>query len=76
MSDEGETSVFVGVCVIQVTHSRDTYQDLVRLMEQHRAERAVQLSILRCWILLTGTTMEKVMLKTRTEEFVVDVSSL
>lgn len=43
-----ETSVFVGVCD-QVTHSRDTYQDLVRLMEQHRAERAVQLSILRCW---------------------------
>lgn len=32
---------------IQVTHSRDTYQDLVRLMEQHRADRAVQLSILR-----------------------------
>ncbi|CAJ1057616.1 cullin-9 isoform X3 [Xyrichtys novacula] len=31
----------------QVTHSRDTYQDLVRLMEQHRADRAVQLSILR-----------------------------
>ncbi|XP_072246533.1 cullin-9 isoform X1 [Leuresthes tenuis] len=31
----------------QVTHSRDTYQDLVRLMEQHRADRAIQLSILR-----------------------------
>ncbi|XP_030012031.1 cullin-9 isoform X2 [Sphaeramia orbicularis] len=31
----------------QVTHSRDTYQDLVRLLEQHRADRAVQLSILR-----------------------------
>ncbi|KAM4730256.1 cullin-9 isoform 2-T2 [Anableps anableps] len=31
----------------QVTHSRDTYQDLVRLMEQHRADREVQLSILR-----------------------------
>ncbi|XP_069394824.1 cullin-9 isoform X4 [Paralichthys olivaceus] len=31
----------------QVTHSRDTYQDLVRLIEQHRADRAVQLSILR-----------------------------
>ncbi|XP_011601515.1 cullin-9 [Takifugu rubripes] len=31
----------------QVTHSRDTYQDLIRLMEQHRAERAIQLSILR-----------------------------
>ncbi|XP_038154264.1 cullin-9 isoform X4 [Cyprinodon tularosa] len=31
----------------QVTHSRDTYQDLVRLMEQHRADRAVQLSILQ-----------------------------
>ncbi|XP_059215808.1 cullin-9 isoform X2 [Centropristis striata] len=31
----------------QVSHSRDTYQDLVRLMEQHRADRAVQLSILR-----------------------------
>ncbi|XP_041867056.1 cullin-9 isoform X2 [Melanotaenia boesemani] len=31
----------------QVTHSRDTYQDLVRLMEQHRADRAVQMSILR-----------------------------
>ncbi|XP_070398905.1 cullin-9 isoform X3 [Nothobranchius furzeri] len=31
----------------QVTHSRDTYQDLVRLMEQHRADRAVLLSILR-----------------------------
>uniref|UniRef100_G3PEW0 Cullin 9 n=1 Tax=Gasterosteus aculeatus TaxID=69293 RepID=G3PEW0_GASAC len=31
----------------QVTRSRDTYQDLVRLMEQHRADRAVQLSILR-----------------------------
>ncbi|XP_045898689.1 cullin-9 isoform X2 [Micropterus dolomieu] len=31
----------------QVIHSRDTYQDLVRLMEQHRADRAVQLSILR-----------------------------
>ncbi|XP_074531709.1 cullin-9 isoform X2 [Halichoeres trimaculatus] len=31
----------------QVTHSRDTYQDLVRLMEQLRADRAVQLSILR-----------------------------
>ncbi|XP_055358441.1 cullin-9 isoform X2 [Betta splendens] len=31
----------------QVTHSRDTYQDLLRLMEQHRADRAVQLSILR-----------------------------
>ncbi|XP_029376537.1 cullin-9 [Echeneis naucrates] len=32
---------------IQVTHSRDTYQDLIRLMEQHRSDRAVQLSILR-----------------------------
>ncbi|TNM99371.1 hypothetical protein fugu_012404 [Takifugu bimaculatus] len=31
----------------QVTHSRDTYQDLIRLMEQHRTERAIQLSILR-----------------------------
>nr|XP_029131385.1 cullin-9 isoform X4 [Labrus bergylta] len=31
----------------QVTHSRETYQDLVRLMEQHRADRAVQVSILR-----------------------------
>ncbi|KAM9847747.1 cullin-9 isoform 1-T1 [Aulostomus maculatus] len=31
----------------QVTHSRDTYQDLVRLMEQRRADRTVQLSILR-----------------------------
>ncbi|XP_029927070.1 cullin-9 isoform X2 [Myripristis murdjan] len=31
----------------QVTRSRDTYQDLVRLMEQHRADRAVQLSILK-----------------------------
>ncbi|XP_020565045.1 cullin-9 isoform X3 [Oryzias latipes] len=31
----------------QVTQSRDTYQDLVRLMEQHRADRAIQLSILR-----------------------------
>ncbi|XP_008296533.1 cullin-9 isoform X2 [Stegastes partitus] len=30
----------------QVTSSRDTYQDLVRLMEQHRADRAAQLSIL------------------------------
>lgn len=40
-------SLFIGVFE-QVTHSRDTYQDLVRLMEQHRAERAIQLSILRC----------------------------
>ncbi|KAM9727786.1 cullin-9 [Menidia menidia] len=31
----------------QVTHSRDTYQDLVRLLEQHRADRAVTLSVLR-----------------------------
>ncbi|KAM3605984.1 uncharacterized protein V6R79_008521 [Siganus canaliculatus] len=31
----------------QVTQSRDTYQDLVHLMEQHRADRTVQLSILR-----------------------------
>ncbi|XP_047458377.1 cullin-9 isoform X2 [Mugil cephalus] len=31
----------------QVTRSRDTYQDLVRLLEQHRADRAIQLSILR-----------------------------
>ncbi|XP_047190667.1 cullin-9 isoform X3 [Scophthalmus maximus] len=31
----------------QVTHNRGTYQDLVRQMEQHRADRAVQLSILR-----------------------------
>lgn len=31
----------------QVTRSRETFQDLVRLMEQHRADRAVQLSILR-----------------------------
>ncbi|XP_054874354.1 cullin-9 isoform X2 [Amphiprion ocellaris] len=31
----------------QVSSSRDTYQDLVRLMEQHRADRAAQLSILR-----------------------------
>ncbi|XP_037536667.1 cullin-9 [Nematolebias whitei] len=31
----------------QVTKSRGTYQNLVRLMEQHRADRAVQLSILR-----------------------------
>ena len=31
----------------QVTRSRDTYQDLVRLMDQHRADRAAQLSILR-----------------------------
>lgn len=45
----------------QVTHSRDTYQDLVRLMEQHRAERATQLSILRCrpavLFVVTVTTM-------------------
>ncbi|CAN9499553.1 unnamed protein product [Ophioblennius macclurei] len=31
----------------QVTHSRETFQDLLRLMEQHRADRSVQLSILR-----------------------------
>ncbi|XP_071012602.1 cullin-9-like isoform X4 [Oncorhynchus clarkii lewisi] len=31
----------------QVTRSRETYQDLVRLMDQHRADRATQLSILR-----------------------------
>lgn len=31
----------------QVTRSRETYQDLVRLMAQHRADRATQLSILR-----------------------------
>nr|XP_023864249.1 cullin-9 isoform X1 [Salvelinus alpinus] len=31
----------------QVTRSRETYQDLVRLMDQHRADRAAQLSILR-----------------------------
>ncbi|KAM6956528.1 cullin-9 [Aplochiton taeniatus] len=30
----------------QVTRSRETYQDLVRLMDQHRADRAAQLSIL------------------------------
>lgn len=36
-----------GLVFVQVTHSRDTYQDLVRLMEQHRGDRAVQLSILR-----------------------------
>lgn len=46
---EGE-SLFVGV-FDQVTHSRDTYQDLVRLMEQHRSERVIQLSILRCRLL-------------------------
>uniref|UniRef100_A0A3B4TIP5 Cullin 7 n=1 Tax=Seriola dumerili TaxID=41447 RepID=A0A3B4TIP5_SERDU len=41
-------SMPASVCLlVQVTHSRDTYQDLVRLMEQHRADRAVQLSILR-----------------------------
>ncbi|XP_058506927.1 cullin-9 isoform X4 [Solea solea] len=31
----------------QVTHSRETFQDVVRLMEQHRVDRATQLSILR-----------------------------
>uniref|UniRef100_A0A3P8YLH1 Cullin 7 n=1 Tax=Esox lucius TaxID=8010 RepID=A0A3P8YLH1_ESOLU len=31
----------------QVTRSRETYQDLVSLMDQHRADRAAQLSILR-----------------------------
>uniref|UniRef100_A0A8C1ACC3 Cullin 7 n=1 Tax=Cyprinus carpio carpio TaxID=630221 RepID=A0A8C1ACC3_CYPCA len=31
----------------EVTHSRDTFQDLIRLMDQHRADRAAQLSILR-----------------------------
>lgn len=31
----------------EVTRSRDTYQDLIRLMDQHRVDRAVQLSILR-----------------------------
>lgn len=31
----------------EVMHSRDTFQDLVRLMDQHRVERSVQLSILR-----------------------------
>ncbi|XP_034041458.1 cullin-9 isoform X2 [Thalassophryne amazonica] len=31
----------------QVTYSRDAYQDLVQLMEQHRADRVVQVSILR-----------------------------
>lgn len=31
----------------EVMHSRDTFQDLVRLMDQHRVERTVQLSILR-----------------------------
>ncbi|XP_076018813.1 cullin-9 isoform X2 [Genypterus blacodes] len=30
-----------------VTRSRDIYQDLVHLMDQHRADRAVQLSILK-----------------------------
>ncbi|KAL0177398.1 hypothetical protein M9458_026292, partial [Cirrhinus mrigala] len=30
----------------EVTRSRDTFQDLIRLMDQHRADRAVQLSIL------------------------------
>lgn len=36
-----------GLVFVQVTHSRDTYQDLVRLMEQHRGDRTAQLSILR-----------------------------
>lgn len=49
----------------QVTHSRDTYQDLVRLMEQHRAERATQLSILRCRPLVIVMMTEKVMIKRR-----------
>ncbi|XP_067278691.1 cullin-9 isoform X2 [Pseudorasbora parva] len=31
----------------EVTRSRDTFQDLIRLLDQHRADRAVQLSILR-----------------------------
>ncbi|XP_041922384.1 cullin-9 isoform X3 [Alosa sapidissima] len=31
----------------KVTHSRDAFQDLVGLMDQHRVDRAVQLSILR-----------------------------
>ena len=31
----------------QVTRSRDTYQVLVRLLDQFRADRDVQLSILR-----------------------------
>ncbi|XP_052006826.1 cullin-9-like isoform X3 [Xyrauchen texanus] len=31
----------------EVSRSRDTFQDLIRLMDQHRADRAVQLSILR-----------------------------
>ncbi|XP_016119163.1 cullin-9-like, partial [Sinocyclocheilus grahami] len=30
----------------EVTRSRDTFQDLIRLMDQHRADRAAQLSIL------------------------------
>ncbi len=34
----------------EVTRSRDTFQDLIRLMDQHRVDRAVQLSILR-WAL-------------------------
>ncbi|XP_035255877.1 cullin-9 isoform X2 [Anguilla anguilla] len=31
----------------QVTRNKDTFQDLVRLMDQHRVDRATQLSILR-----------------------------
>ncbi|XP_028845070.1 cullin-9 isoform X2 [Denticeps clupeoides] len=31
----------------EVTRNRDTFQDLVRLLDQHRVDRAVQLSILR-----------------------------
>lgn len=51
----GYYKVNIGYWVVwfdQVTHSRDTYQDLIRLMEQHRAERAIQLSILRWWPLV------------------------
>ena len=31
----------------EVTYNRDTFQDLVCLMDQHRVDRALQLSILR-----------------------------
>lgn len=31
----------------EVMHSRDTFQDMVRLMDQHRLDRTVQISILR-----------------------------
>lgn len=57
----------------EVTRSRDTYQDLIRLMDQHRVDRAVQLSILRSDLFFCQIVILKICgLKNKTSDFVLN----